>query len=303
MIQRLYQHYWVFLIISLLVILPGIFCIVRYGLKPSIDFTGGSLLEVQFPKAELPSSDELKEKSKEVSEVFSVQSSSKQSVILRTKTITNDDKDRLVEVLGKSYPGILELRFESVGPTLGRELLIKTVIAVIIVAIVITLYIMRQFSELKYGIAAVVAMFHDTAVLFSVFAILGVWRGVEIDILFVTAVLTTLSFSVHDTIVFFDRIRELRKKQATTPLKVLVNIAATQTISRSINNSLTIILMLLSLVLLGGESIRWFSVALLVGALTGTYSSTFTAVPLLLLWEDVQAWRKRQVKQKNINKK
>lgn len=293
MIEKIFHYYWVFLIISLLVILPGMFTLGRYGLKPSIDFTGGSLLEIQFAQA-VPSTNEIIEKVKDIEELSSIQTSGKQSVILRTKTIDNDEKELLMSTLSESYPGVSELRFESVGPILGKELLIKTVIAVLLVAIVITLYIMRQFSELKYGLAAVLAMFHDTAVLFSVFAFLGVLKGVEVDVLFVTAVLTTLSFSVHDTIVFFDRLRELRRKETKTPLKELVNTAVLQTMSRSINNSLTIILMLLALVLLGGDSIRWFSVALLVGAITGTYSSTFTAIPLLLLWEDFLVWRKKQ---------
>lgn len=298
MIERIFHYYWVFLVISLLVILPGLFCLLRFGLKPSIDFTGGSLLEIQFPQSGLPSNNELQDKSKNVIDISSIQSSGAQSLLIRSKQLSNTEKDTVLSVLKQSYPDIKELRFESVGPTLGKELLVKTVIAVIIVAIVITLYMMRQFSEIKYGIAAVLAMFHDTAVLFSVFSILGVLYGVEVDVLFVTAVLTTLSFSVHDTIVFFDRIRELRKKESHTPLKTLVNTAAMQTMSRSINNSLTIIVMLLALVLLGGQSIRWFSVALLVGALTGTYSSTFTAIPLLLLWEDIQFWqlKRRQTK-------
>lgn len=287
MIQRVFHYYWIFLLISLCVIVPGMISLAVNGVKPSIDFTGGSLLEIQFPD-KVPNSDEVREKVKDQVNISSVQTSGNNALILRSETLNQNKKEALYAEVNKAYPGIKELRFESVGPVLGRELLIKTVIAVVIVAIVITLYIMRQFSELKYGISAVLAMFHDTAVLFSVFSWLGVVRGVEVDVLFVTAVLTTLSFSVHDTIVFFDRIRELRRKESQAPLKELVNTAVMQTMSRSINNSLTIIIMLLTLVLIGGESIRWFAVALLVGAITGTYSSTFTAVPLLLLWEDIQ---------------
>lgn len=298
MINKIFHYYWVFLIISLCVILPGMFSLIRYGVRPSIDFTGGTLLELQFPN-QPPSSDEIQKNLKDVISISSVQSTGKNAILLRTETVTQEKKAQVEQTLATSYPGVKELRFESVGPILGKELLIKTVIAVIVVSVVITLYIMRQFTELKYGVSAVMAMFHDTAVLFSVFSWLGVWKNVEVDVLFVTAVLTTLSFSVHDTIVFFDRIRELRKKQASQPLKELVNTAVMQTMSRSINNSLTIIIMLIALVLLGGESIRWFSVALLVGAVTGTYSSTFTAVPLLLLWEDFQTYLKKRAKMKS----
>jgi preprotein translocase subunit SecF len=293
MIGKLFNHYWIYLVLSLLVIVPGMVCLVLFGLKPSIDFTGGSLLEVQFT-ADVPATSDIEERLKDVVDISSIQTSGERSVIVRSKPLTLDEKEVVIQKLQDAFPSVQELRFESVGPVLGRELLIKTVFAVLIVAVVIALYIMRQFSELKYGIAAVLAMFHDTAVLFAVFTFLGMWRDVEVDVLFVTAVLTTLSFSVHDTIVFFDRIRELRRKQTKTSLRDLVNVAAVQTLGRSINNSLTIIIMLLALVLLGGESIRWFSVALLVGAITGTYSSTFTAVPLLLLWEDIAAWKKKR---------
>lgn len=296
MIERIFHHYWIFLVISLLVIVPGMINIIMNGIKPSIDFTGGSLLEIQFQQSPPPDSTKLEEVLKEKIELASVQSSGRQSVILRSKPISNEEKDQIITLLSEKYPDVKELRFESVGPTLGKELLIKTLIAVIVVSIVITLYIMRQFSELKYGITAVIAMFHDTAILFSVFSLLGIFYGVEVDVLFVTAVLTTLSFSDHDTIVFFDRIRELRRKQHSTPLKDLVNTSVLQTMNRSINNSLTIIIMLLALVLFGGETIRWFSVALLVGAITGTYSSTFTAAPLLLLWEDIATWLKKRKK-------
>lgn len=163
----------------------------------------------------------------------------------------------------------------------------KTIIGIVIVSLGIMLYVMRQFSELKYGVSAILAMFHDSAVLIGMFSIFGHFFHAEVDVLFVTALLTTLSFSIHDTIVVYDRIRELRRKHVKSDIKDLANVAVLQTLSRSINNSLTIIFMLVVLVLLGGDTLRWFAVALLVGAITGTYSSTFTAIPLVLLWDDV----------------
>ena len=125
-------------------------------------------------------------------------------------------------------------------------------------------------------------MLHDSLILIGAFSLLGHFFDVEVDVLFVTALLTTLSFSIHDTIVVYDRIRELKRKHPRSGLEEIANAAVLETLSRSINNSMTIIIMLLSLVVLGGDTIRWFSVALLIGAITGTYSSTFTAVPLLL---------------------
>jgi preprotein translocase subunit SecF len=121
---------------------------------------------------------------------------------------------------------------------------------------------------------------------------------VEVDVLFVTALLTTLSFSVHDTIVVFDRIREVKRLHPRLGMAEAIDIAILQTVSRSLNNSLTIIIMLVALVVLGGESIRWFAVALLIGAITGTYSSTFTAAPLLLVWDDLAARWRHQLKKK-----
>ena len=150
------------------------------------------------------------------------------------------------------------------------------------------IYVWVQFNELKYGVSAILAMFHDSLVLLGVFSLLGHFYHVEVDMLFVTALLTTLSFSVHDTIVVYDRIRELRGRYSKYSLTSLINTAITETLSRSINNSVTIIIMLAALAMLGGDTIRWFSAALLIGAVTGTYSSTFTAAPLLLLWEDIK---------------
>ena len=130
-------------------------------------------------------------------------------------------------------------------------------------------------------------MFHDSLILLGIFSLLGHFRSVEVDVLFVTAVLTTLSFSIHDTVVLYNRIRELKKKHRHLSLEEIANAAVWKTLGRSINDSFTIIIMLLSLVLLGGESIRYFTLALLIGAITGTYSSSFTAVPILLVWEEL----------------
>ena len=172
-------------------------------------------------------------------------------------------------------------------------MLSKTLAALFLVAATITIYVWRQFDELKYGVCAILAMFHDSIILLGAFSILGYFYGIQVDVLFVTALLTTLSFSVHDTIVVYDRIRELKRKRRGVNYTDLVNMSVVETLSRSINNSITIILMLFSLALLGGNSIRWFAVALLIGAITGTYSSTFTAAPLLLLWDEIKLRRKK----------
>ncbi len=274
----------VFFGISLFFLIPGIVSLVLFGLKPSIDFTGGSLIEIKMSNinAQMPNVEDFS-----TTEISSLQKSGEDTYILRGKEMTNDQKDVLVADLESKVGEVELLRFETVGPTLGAELLQKTFVAIFLVSGVITLYVWWKFDELKYGVSAVLAMFHDSLILLGSFSLLGHFMGVEVDVLFVTALLTTLSFSVHDTIVVYDRIREKRKKISGVKYVDIVNAAVIETLGRSINNSITIIVMLLSLALLGGATIRWFSVALLIGAVTGTYSSTFTAAPLLLLWDDL----------------
>jgi preprotein translocase subunit SecF len=282
-----------FFVVSGLVIIPGLISIALYGLRPSIDFTGGTLLELQYQHKEPAVSlneQSLQQFIGEEPEIISLQTSGNDQFIIRTKNITNQQKDEVVAKLTPQFAVIRELRFETVGPILGKELFQKTLVAIVIVSIGITLFVWRQFRSLKYGVSAILAMFHDTIVLLGVFSLFGHFFGTEVDVLFVTAMLTTLSFSVHDTIVVFDRIRENTRKHPNTDFKTIVDASILETLGRSINNSMTIIIMLLSLVLLGGDTIRWFAVALLVGAITGTYSSTFTAAPLVVEWND---WEKR----------
>ena len=275
--------------ISLFFLIPGLISLLVFGLKPSIDFTGGSLLEFQFKDSDLQASfeeEKFKEEMLDYYEISSIQQSGDDQVIIRGKEISNDTKSRVVDQIMARYGLIDVLRFETVGPTLGAELLKKTLTALFLVAAIITIYVWRQFDELKYGVSAVLAMLHDSMVLIGIFSILGHFMGVEVDVLFVTALLTTLSFSIHDTIVVYDRIRELKKKHPRFNLEEIANMAVLETLGRSINNSITIIVMLVALVILGGATIHWFAMALLIGAITGTYSSTFTAVPLLLVWEE-----------------
>jgi preprotein translocase subunit SecF len=273
--------------LSALVIVPGLISLALYGLKPSIDFTGGSLLEVQVNNPAHPqpySQTELQNAMKDKYEILSVQRSAASNYILRGKPINNEQKNQAIAQLQTQVPAATEVRFETVGPVLGKELIQKTLVAGILALIIIIGYVWRQFSDLKYGVAAVVAMVHDALVLIGSFSLLGHFLNVEVDVLFVTALLTILSFSIHDTIVVFDRIRENVRKYPKAAYIEIINASILETLGRSINNSITIIIMLLTLVVLGGQSIHWFSVALLIGAITGTYSSTFTAVPMLLVW-------------------
>lgn len=277
----------IYFLISLTFLIPGLVSLLLFGLKPAIDFTGGSLLELHFLNQEKNNvnEDDFKNNLEQLYEANVVQSSGENKIIIKGKEINNREKDELLLKLEESYGELEVLRFETVGPLLGAELLKKTLMAVFLVASIITFYVWKQFDELKYGICAVLAMLHDSFILIGAFSLLGHFLNVEVDVLFVTALLTTLSFSIHDTIVIYDRIRELKRKHPRSGLEEVANAAILETLSRSINNSMTIIIMLLSLAVLGGDTIRWFVIALLIGAITGTYSSTFTAVPLLLVAE------------------
>jgi len=284
-LMRFRNFYFAF---SLLVIIPGLISLMMFGLKPSIDFTGGALLELRLPDG--PKAEDFV-LSENVSETYAVQEvikSGEQAVLLKAKPMDNGQKDALLLALANEGVQVELLRFETVGPSLGVELLRKTLAAILLVASIIAVYVWKQFKDLKFGVSAILAMLHDSLVLLGIFSLLGHFAAVEVDVLFVTALLTTLSFSIHDTIVVYDRIRELSRKYPRHDFEALANAAVLETLGRSINNSMTIIIMLLSLVILGGGSIYWFVMALLVGAITGTYSSTFTAVPLLLLWEELK---------------
>jgi preprotein translocase subunit SecF len=276
---------WLYFFISALVLVPGIYSLIVWGLKPSIDFTGGSLLELRFEQEVKIEEVENILKEKEV-EISSRQPSGDNVYLFRTKPIDKNKNQEIQAALSEKFGQTEEVRFETVGPTLGKELVRKTTVAVVLAAGFILLYVGFRFGETKYGVCAILAMFHDTLILGGVFSLLGHFREIEIDTLFVTAVLTTLSFSVHDTVVIYDQIRESLRTYPQASFKDLANQAIEKTLIRSLNNSLTIIFVLLALWLLGGETIRWFVLALLIGTIAGTYSSTFVAVPLLDVWEN-----------------
>jgi len=287
-----------YFIISALVILPGLYSLFRFGLKPAIDFTGGSIIEVRIKNNE-SAAEKNKEKINnflsdiDEIELDSIQVGRENNFTLKLKPIDEAKKEEILNKLNKEYGEVVELRFETVGPILGRELIRKTLLAVVLAAGFILAYVAYQFKDKKYGICAVLAMFHDSLVILGIFSLLGHFWGVEVDTLFVTALLTSLSFSVHDTVVVYDRIRETIKNHPKADFETVVNKALSETMSRSVNNSLTIIFMLTCLYLLGGQSIKWFVFALLIGTISGTYSSPFVATPLLVVWERIKKKRRR----------
>ncbi len=259
------------------VIIPGSYSLVRYGLKPSIDFTGGTVIVWRT----LINESSLREIAKSAG--IDIRELSNANDIY---TITTNPLNQETYQLFKSKViDVKELSYDTVGPALGAELIQKTLTAILLAATLILFYVAYRFKNIKFGVSAIIAMLHDSLVLLGVFSLLGHYLGVEVDTLFVTALLTILSFSVHDTIVVYDRIRELKKKHGYLDFDDIVNRAILETMGRSINNSMTIIFMLLSMYLLGGDTTKWFIFALLVGTISGTYSSTFTAAPLLIVWD------------------
>lgn len=276
----------IYFLISGSLILVGLFSLIKWRLNLGVDFKGGSILELKF---ENPLSTEEADKrlEQEDIEVTSIQSVSETTYIFRFASIDTTQKEKVKEVLTDLGAGQSEeLRFESVGPTVGPTLVKKTVYAIAVAAISILLWIGYQFKSIKFGASAILAMFHDSFILVGLFSLLGHFFNAEVDFLFVTAVLTSLSFSVHDTIVVYDRIRELQKK-LKGELIYTANSAISETMVRSLNNSFTIIFMLFAFILLGGTTIKWFAVALFIGTVLGTYSSPFVAVPLLVAWSNL----------------
>jgi preprotein translocase subunit SecF len=272
-----------FLTISLILISGSIFSIIFWGFKPSIDFTGGAVWELNSTKINENNYKEIFTKNQ--IELKAINSLGNNNYLLKFNDISLIQKDTLNSSLKELDPELKELKFESLGATLGKELLQKTIFAIILTSLFLFLFIGRRFRDFSFGTSAVLAMLHDTLILMGSFSLLGHFFGAELNSLFVTAVLTTLSSSVHDTVVTFNRIRELKKQTYQLDWVKLSNQAVTETLTRSINNSMTIIIMLTSLVLLGGDSTRWFAAALLIGVVCGTYSSIGVAIPLVIFFK------------------
>jgi len=272
-----------FLVFSTILLLVSLFSIIFWKFNLSIDFTGGTTWNLNIPKY---SEEKVKQIfSKNNLEIKEINSLGDQNYSLKFADINITKKNDLTLSLKENFPDFKELKYESIGPVLGRELLQKTITAVILSSLFLFLFIGRRFRDFSFGASAILAMFHDTFILIGSFAIFGHFFGAELDSLFVTALLTTLSASVHDTVVTFDRIRELKRQNYKIDWVQLANQAVTETLNRSINNSMTIIIMLTSLVLLGGSTTKWFATALLVGVICGTYSSTGVAIPLVLFFK------------------
>jgi preprotein translocase subunit SecF len=300
MINLLGKRY-LFFIISLIIIIPGLI-LAGLGLNLGIDFTGGSLLEVSFASGNIPQPAEVVEVLANLGIMDSiVQTTDQDTLVLRFPFL--DEFDELVrndvisgQALASAFRDeVVVLRFDSVGPTVGQEVAGRAALAVAIAATAVIIYISFAFRGLshafRYGVCAIIAMIHDVAIVISLGAIGGRFFGWQIDALFLTALLTVIGFSVQDKIVVFDRIRENSNIYRRLPFESLVNHSIIQSLQRSINTQLmTVEFMLLALALFGGITLREFTIILLVGLFSGTYSSIFIAAPFLVVWEN-QEWK------------
>jgi len=292
-VNLLKYKYW-FLIFSIAILIPGIVAILVWGMKLSIDFTGGTLLTYKF---DAPiNTGELKEvlDSQGVG-VQIITTNSQTDYSVRTKEIQSNDINRVKDAVSAKFNSALLRSFETIGPVIGRETTKNAIVSLIWASVGILLYIAyafrnvpKPYSSFRFGVSAILAMLHDAFIVLGTFSILGHFFKIEIDSLFITAMLTVIGFSVHDTIVVFDRIREnLNKLPKQMNFEEVVNYSIVETLSRSLATSLTVLITLLSLYLLGGESIKNFVLAMLIGIFSGTYSSIFTASPILVVWEQL----------------
>src|SRR3989344_423004 len=291
-----YYKFWFW--VSAILLVAGIVSLVMFGLKPGIDFTGGALTQIQFSQDVPQSSDIQKVLADTGFPEAQIQSVNNTEVLIRTAPQDQEQHVKFMTALSDKFGTVTESQFTSIGPVIGKELRSQAFVQLILVSLGIIFYIAYAFrkvsrpvSSWRFGIAAVIALIHDLFIVLGAFSILGHFKGVEVDSLFVTAMLTVLGFSVHDTIVVFDRIRENLRVRAGQSLPEIVNNSINQTLVRSINTSLTVVFVLLSLFLFGGESIHYFVLALLIGIIAGTYSSIFIASPILIIWHN---WEMRR---------
>lgn len=275
------KYKWVYVAISTILIVAGIASIIVWSYRYSIEFVGGTTLQYQIAKSVTADviRSEIEKKKIEVETV----SVNKGTVSIRTRPISDQQEILLRKSLAQDLnTKVNVLKVETIGPSLSAELVNKTFIAVAIAAAGILFYIAYSFKNFTFAIAAVVALLHDLLILMGMYSLLSHFTSAEMDTLFVTAALTTMSFSVHDTIIMFDQLRHYIKRNGTKDIEFYANKSITETIVRSFNNSLTSFFMLLALVLLGGSSTRFFASALLIGTIIGTYSSPFVAMNLVV---------------------
>ncbi len=293
MLFRVVERKWWYFLLSGLLIVPGVTFLALGGLKPGIEFKGGTLLDARFASA--PPTAELHDLFVKLDHAEAVvQAAEGERVQIRTIEMKPDEIASTQKAMQEKYgTNFKDLSSSVVSPSFSAELVENAVRSIALASVLIVLLIAFAFrsfgwSAFRYGIAAIIALLHDAAVVLGIFAILGYVLNVEVDSLFVTAVLTIIGFSVHDTIVVFDRIRENLRLNPGEALNPVINFSIMQTLARSVITSLTVVLTLLALFFFGGYSVRNFALALLIGIVSGTYSSIFNASQIISLWQELE---------------
>ncbi len=264
-----------------------------WGLKYSVDFTGGSMESLSFEKK--PANQDINEVFKALNlEAPSIKAAENNIIVLRYQTVDEETHQKILAALKEKLGNVEEKSFDSIGPVIGQELKNKSITAIVVVIIGIAAYVAWAFRKVskpvdswKYGVITIVALLHDVIIPIGAFSILGHYQGVEVDASFIAAILTILGYSVNDTIVVFDRTRENLLRYWTKDFIVTVNNSVNETLARSFNTTLTTLFALIAIYLFGGETIKYFALALIIGITTGAYSSVFIASPLLVTWHNL----------------
>ncbi len=296
--MKIVKNRWYWFLLSGVLLASAIGLLATFGLKQGIDFTGGTLLSVRFEKRPTPVD---AEKALAVFNLnaITIQPAGEADLIFRFKTVEEDTHQKILETLGSTFGKVTELQYNAIGPAVGEELRQKAVSSLVIIFLLVLGFIAWSFRKVsapvqswKYGAVVLASAFHDVLIPVGLFALLGKFYNWEIGTPFIAAVLTIMGYSINDTIVVLDRVRENLQKMSGT-FEEIVEQSIQQTMLRSLNTSLTTILALSAVFFFGGDSIKDFALALIVGVATGTYSSIFVIPSLLVVWNNVT--RKRAV--------
>ncbi|MBL7155257.1 MAG: protein translocase subunit SecF [Candidatus Portnoybacteria bacterium] len=293
--MQIVSHRKIYFSISIILVLASLVSLLLWGLNLGIDFSGGTLIEIEF-LGERPDNQEIQEKLADLElDQITLQSTGQKGLILRLKDIDEETHQMILERIGLEQ--IIEKRFESVGPLIGQELKRKTSWAILLALVAIILYIAWAFRKIskpvaswQYGLVAIIALFHDILITLGFFSVLGHYWNIEIGLPLVAAFLTILGYSVNNSIVIFDRSRENLLRSHWTDFEEIINQSINQSMTRCLNTALTTLFVLLAIFFLGGQSIKYFALALIVGIIVGTYSSIFVTSSLIVVW---QRWQRK----------
>jgi preprotein translocase subunit SecF len=286
--------YKIIFIISVALVVVSAVTLSIYGLNLGVDFKGGSVSEIVFnglkPEPSVLEEYLLKAHPK-ITNVDATLSGEK-SMIIRFNTLDEVTHRDMVQLIANQYGSVTELKFDSIGPTIGEELKSQSITAILLTLVAIGIYITIVFRGMSVvlspwvmGVAAILALIHDVIIPLGIFALLGHYAGIEITAIFVAAILTILGYSISDTVIVFDRIREnVIRREAKESFSEIAHKSVKQTMTRSINTSMTTILALVAVYFFGGESVKYFALALIIGIVLGTYSSIFVATPIVVWW-------------------